>query len=92
MDLVRQIDLKDKVEQQRNREQIRRILDTADDPKLRLKRDLIKEFMDKIIPDLSEDEDLDEAYITFENAKKKKSLMNLRIKSSKRRYVEKHYK
>jgi len=70
MDLVRQIDLKDKVEQQRNREQIRRILDTADDPKLRLKRDLIKEFMDKIIPDLSEDEDLDEAYITFENAKK----------------------
>ena len=26
--------------------------------------------MDKIIPDLSEDEDLDEAYITFENAKK----------------------
>ncbi|MCG1730450.1 type I restriction endonuclease subunit R [Staphylococcus epidermidis] len=70
MDLVRQIDLKDKVEQQRNREQIRHILDTADDPKLRLKRDLIKEFMDKIIPDLSEDEDLDEAYITFENAKK----------------------
>lgn len=70
MDLVRQIDLKDKVEQQRNREQIRRILDTADDPKLRLKRDLIKEFMDNIIPDLSEDEDLDEAYITFENAKK----------------------
>lgn len=70
MDLVRQIDLKDKAEQQRNREQIRRILDTADDPKLRLKRDLIKEFMDKIIPDLSEDENLDEAYITFENAKK----------------------
>ena len=31
MDLVRQIDLSDKVEQQRNREQIRRILDTADD-------------------------------------------------------------
>lgn len=72
MDLVRQIDLKDKVEQQRNREQIRRILDTADDPKLRLKRDLIKEFMDKIIPDLSEDEDLDEAYITFENAKRRR--------------------
>ena len=70
MDLVRKIDLTDKAEQQRNREQIRRILDTADDPKLRLKRDLIKEFMDKIIPDLSEDENLDEAYITFENAKK----------------------
>lgn len=70
MNLVRQIDLTDKVEQQRNREQIRRILDTADDPKLRLKSDLIKEFINKVIPDLSEDDDLDEAYITFENAKK----------------------
>lgn len=70
MNLVRQIDLTDKVEQQRNREQIRRILDTADDPKLRLKSDLIKEFINKIIPDLSEGDDLDEAYITFENAKK----------------------
>lgn len=76
MDLVRQIDLTDKAEQQRNREQIRRILDTADDPKLRLKRDLIKEFMDKIIPDLSEDEILDEAYITFENAKKEEEFNN----------------
>lgn len=70
MDLVRQIDLSDKVEQQRNREQIRRILDTADDPKLRLKRDLIKEFIDKIIPDLSEGDDVDEVYINFENAKR----------------------
>ncbi|WP_153983577.1 type I restriction endonuclease subunit R [Staphylococcus hominis] len=70
MNLVRQINLTNKVEQQRNREQIRRILDTADDPKLRLKSDLIKEFINKVIPDLSEDDDLDEAYITFENAKK----------------------
>ena len=70
MNLVRQIDLTDKAEQQRNREQIRRILDTADDPKLRLKSDLIKEFINKVIPDLSEEDDLDEAYITFENAKK----------------------
>ncbi|MGC7720131.1 type I restriction endonuclease subunit R [Staphylococcus epidermidis] len=70
MNLIRQIDLTDKAEQRRNREQIRRILDTADDPKLRLKSDLIKEFINKVIPDLSEDDNLDEAYITFENAKK----------------------
>lgn len=70
MNLMRQIDLTDKAEQQRNREQIRRILDTADDPKLRLKSDLIKEFINKVIPDLSEDDNLDETYITFENAKK----------------------
>lgn len=70
MDLVRQIDLTDKVEQQRNREQIRRILDNADDPTLRLKRDLIREFIDEIIPDLSEEVDIEEAYILFENAKR----------------------
>lgn len=70
MDLVRQIDLTDKVEQQRNREQIRRILDNADDPTLRLKRDLIREFIDEIIPGLSEEADIEEAYILFENAKR----------------------
>lgn len=69
MDLVRQIDLKDKVEQQRNREQIRRILDNADDPTLRLKRDLIREFIDEVIPKLSEEDNIDEAYLLFENAK-----------------------
>lgn len=70
MDLVRQIDLKDKAEQQRNREQIRRMLDNADDPTLRLKRDLIREFIDDVIPELSEKDNIDEAYILFEKAKR----------------------
>ncbi|PTE74349.1 type I restriction endonuclease subunit R [Staphylococcus devriesei] len=70
MDLVRKIDLRDKAEQQRNREQIRRILDTADDPILRLKRDLIREFIDEVIPKLSEEDNIEEAYINFENAKR----------------------
>ncbi|MDK9872511.1 type I restriction endonuclease subunit R [Staphylococcus sp. IPLA37011] len=70
MDLVRQIDLKDKAEQQRNRDQIRRMLDNADDPTLRLKRDLLREFIDDIIPELSEEDNIDEAYILFENAKR----------------------
>src|SRR5699024_5470949 len=70
MDLVRQIDLKDKAEQQRNREQIRRILDNADDPTLRLKRDLIREFIDEVVPKLSEEDNIDEAYLLFENAKR----------------------
>ncbi|MBO1198384.1 type I restriction endonuclease subunit R [Staphylococcus simiae] len=82
MNLVRQIDLLDKVEQQRNREQIRRILDTADDPKLRLKRDLIKEFIDKVIPDLSEDEDVDEVYMEFENTKREEDFNDFADKKS----------
>ncbi|MFV5938769.1 type I restriction endonuclease subunit R [Mammaliicoccus sciuri] len=70
MELVRKIDLKDKEEQQRNREQIRRILDNADDPTLRLKRDLIREFIDEIVPKLTEEDDIDEVYLKFENAKR----------------------
>lgn len=70
MELVRKIDLKDKEEQQRNREQIRRILDNADDPMLRLKRDLIREFIDEVVPKLSEEDDIDEVYLKFENAKR----------------------
>lgn len=70
MELIRKIDLKDKEEQQRNREQIRRILDNADDPTLRLKRDLIREFIDEVVPKLSEEDDIDEVYLKFENAKR----------------------
>lgn len=70
MELVRKIDLKDKEEQQRNREQIRRILDNADDPTLRLKRDLIREFIDEVVPKLTEKDDIDEVYLKFENAKR----------------------
>ncbi|MCE4980378.1 type I restriction endonuclease subunit R [Mammaliicoccus sciuri] len=70
MELIRKIDLKDKEEQQRNREQIRRILDNADDPMLRLKRDLIREFIDEVVPKLTEEDDIDEVYLKFENAKR----------------------
>ncbi|MHD0368687.1 type I restriction endonuclease subunit R [Mammaliicoccus sciuri] len=70
MELIRKIDLKDKEEQQRNREQIRRILDNADDPTLRLKRELIREFIDEVVPKLSEEDDIDEVYLKFENAKR----------------------
>ncbi|WP_239761031.1 type I restriction endonuclease subunit R [Mammaliicoccus sp. N-M51] len=70
MELIRKIDLKDKEEQQRNREQIRRILDNADDPTLRLKRDLIREFIDEVVPKLTEEDDIDEVYLKFENAKR----------------------
>lgn len=76
MNLVRQIDLEDKHEQQRNREQIRRILDNADDPTLRLKRDLIREFIDEVVPKLDQEDDIDEVYIEFENAKREEDFGN----------------
>ncbi|MGT2652748.1 type I restriction endonuclease subunit R, EcoR124 family [Staphylococcus aureus] len=42
------------------KEQIRRILDHADDPTLRLKRDLIREFIDNVVPSLNKDDDIDQ--------------------------------
>ena len=72
MELVRKIDLKDKAEQKRNREQIRRILDNADDPTLRLKRDLIQEFIDEVVPKLNENDSIDDAYESFEQIKQEK--------------------
>lgn len=73
MNILRQIDLEDKAEQRRNQEQIRRILDHADDPTLRLKRDLIREFIDNVVPSLNKDDDIDQEYVNFESIKKKRS-------------------
>lgn len=70
MNILRQIDLEDKAEQRRNQEQIRRILDHADDPTLRLKRDLIREFIDNVVPSLNKDDDIDQEYVNFESIKK----------------------
>lgn len=70
MTLLSQIDLVDKKEQRRNREQIRHILDHADDPTLRLKRDLIREFIDDVVPSLTERDNIELAYNDFESLKK----------------------
>ncbi len=70
MNLIGQIDLKDKTERDKNRKQIHSLLDKADDEQLRLKADLIRQFLDKVIPTLNEDTDINEAYYKYEeNAK-----------------------
>lgn len=69
--------LEDKAEQRRNQEQIRRILHHADDPTLRLKRDLIREFIDNVVPSLNKDDDIDQEYVNFESIKKKRSSKDL---------------
>lgn len=59
MNILRQIDLEDKAEQRRNQEQIRRICIMQTHPTLRLKRDLIREFIDNVVPSLNKDDDID---------------------------------
>ena len=71
MDLIGQINLSDAKARDEKRHQIHKLLDKADDQQLRLKADLIRSFLDKVVPSLKEDSDINEAYYEFEDKKTK---------------------
>ena len=79
MDLIGQINLSDAKARDEKRHQIHKLLDKADDQQLRLKADLIRSFLDKVVPSLK-DSDINEAY-EFEDKEKQKKLMHLQNKS-----------
>ena len=58
------------------RNQIKQLLDKADDDKLRLKAELIREFLDKVIPQLDEDAVVEDAYFNFEEKVKEKEIQD----------------
>ncbi|CZR09718.1 type I restriction endonuclease subunit R, EcoR124 family [Trichococcus ilyis] len=66
LNLIRNINLKDEAEREKNVATIHRLLDQADNEDLRLKADLIRKFLDKVLPVLDEEANLDEAYNVFE--------------------------
>ena len=80
MDLIGQINLSDAKARDEKRHQIHKLLDKADDQQLRLKADLIRSFLDKVVPSLKEDSDINEAYYEFEDKEKQKKLMHLQNK------------
>ncbi|TMN22688.1 type I restriction endonuclease subunit R [Lentibacillus cibarius] len=70
MDLLRDLNLQDAKERDKGRRQIHQLLDKADDDHLRLKADLIREFLDEVVPNLETDQDVDEAFYDFEDQRK----------------------
>ena len=66
LNLIRNINLKDEDERDKNVATIHRLLDQADNEDLRLKADLIRKFLDKVLPMLDKEANLDEAYNEFE--------------------------
>ena len=74
MDLIGQINLSDTKARDEKRHQIHKLLDKADDQQLRLKADLIRSFLDKVVPLLKEDSDINEAYYEFEDKEKTKEI------------------
>lgn len=74
MDLIRNIDLEDEEKREKDIHNIKQQLDRADNEELRLKIDLIKNFLDKVIPELKPDESIDDAYSDFEEEERKKEI------------------
>ncbi|NLJ98674.1 MAG: type I restriction endonuclease subunit R, partial [Tissierellia bacterium] len=70
MNLIKEIDLED---QEKRREDIKYILkelDRADNEKLRNKVELIKEFLEKVVPNLSNEDSIDDKFTQFEQERK----------------------
>ncbi len=74
LNLLKSLNLEDKKEKEEGIKQIHRLLDTADNEQLRLKADLIRTFMHKVLPSLSEGDNIDDAYYNFEEQEKEKEI------------------
>lgn len=76
LDLMNQINLSNVQQQAEDRRQIHQLLDKADDDQLRLKADLIRQFLDEVIPQLNEGDSVDDAYYQYESEAKETEIQN----------------
>ena len=65
LNLMKSIDLTDKEQTDKDIKDILNKLENADNKDLRLKSDLIREFLNKIIPTLNENDSVEENYYNF---------------------------
>lgn len=74
MNLIRSIEFTNKEQKEKDIDHILSELDRADNPELRKKVDLIKAFLEQVVPDLSDGSEVDEAYIDFEDTKRNQEI------------------
>ncbi len=74
LNLLKSLNLEDKKEKEAGIKQIHRLLDTADNEQLRLKADLIRTFMQSVLPSLNKSDNIDDAYYNFEEQEKEKEI------------------
>lgn len=91
MNLIREIDLSDKEKKVRDIKNIITELDRADNEDLRLKVDLLKEFLNQVVPNLNENDDIDSAYEEFEEVKREEVVDNFANEIGLNRYKIKSY-
>lgn len=74
LNLMRSIDLTDKEQTDKDIKDILNKLENADNKDLRLKSDLIREFLNKIIPTLNENDSVEEIYYNFMDEHRRKEI------------------
>lgn len=76
LDLMNQINLSNEQQQAEDRRQIHQLLDKADDDQLRLKADLIRQFLDEVVPQLNAGDLVEDAYYQYEAEAKETEIQN----------------
>ncbi|MDZ4992306.1 HsdR family type I site-specific deoxyribonuclease [Clostridium perfringens] len=70
LNLIRTIDFDTKEKTKKDIEKIKRLLDNADNENLRLKSELIREFLDKVVPSATKEDSIDEMFNDFVESKR----------------------
>lgn len=79
MNLIRNIDRTDKEKQKREVDHIKKEMARSDSIELRKKVDLIKRFLDDVLPSVSEEENIDDVYESFENEERNQEIKRFAI-------------
>ena len=74
MNLIKSIDMTDKNQKEKDINEILKKLENADNKDLRLKSDLIKEFLKTIMPELQENDSIEENYYNFLDVQRRKTI------------------
>ncbi|APC81994.1 TPA: type I restriction endonuclease subunit R [Clostridium botulinum] len=74
MNLIRNIDFSDKENKEKDIKHIIKELDRADSEHLRLKVDLLKSFLQEVVPNLTEEDSIDDAYRNFQDIKRNEEI------------------
>lgn len=74
MNLLRNIDFTNPKQKEQDINNIYKELDRSDNPELRRKVDLIKQFIGEVVPKMSSEDSVDEEYSNFETAQRNKEI------------------
>ena len=72
MNLIRNIDMSDNIQKEKDIQNILKKIENADNKDLRLKSDLIRQFLNTIMPDLGENDSIEENYYNFLDKQRRK--------------------